>query len=914
MRCLYCGKQLALLRRLTGGGEFCSDAHKQSYQEEYNRLALSRLLQAQSKPGEIKTRANVTAPAEGLGQPLPPGASRHRALESSTPQPEPEPEVFQPSWSRRTEPGESVESKQEEPAPIVETPVEVPEPEEAYQSDAEPEPVVAGMETSAASDDTSFAGGDTGEVEESIPELAAFSMELPVVAWLPDISPATEPYIDPAPLPEIAAWSVPSQPVVLPLAAVTSLQVGEPTSQHEAKAQTAEISPQEFAAGKPDLAALSQQWAAHLRTDHVAKPVEIDHPLAALATADLMPLKISPPLNGVFPLSIGTSGGHVDFPQGTLERNVPLTLQAVASRIFPSASPIAFDFRIATSRANQIANSNGALNFAFQVAFENSPLLGLSPAAVDYAPEEADVVLAAPWADSMFASESEQAEAVETETSVAVMDEEVASPRQALEALARLHDELATAQEIQEAPADLVAAELEVVQALAALPEPAQPVTEVGAAPTIEVSPERVDEPVNLPPVQDLFEIPMKTFGPSKPLLAIETGALVNISPEIPPLRSLPLRPKVAKVPPGLSPHTGAPAPTSVTEQAAKIATIAQQRPRPEVKTKTIPAQISRAAPSPSKPSPGQPVKPPQTAKTEAAPKQVSEAKPEYTVKPPQPAAKAPATPSPKPAPGTKEEQTKPEPSKAEPVASKTAAAGEQTPAPLADDAMPSFATVKPKQQVPFLASMKLKLIIALVFVAGFGGAFMFWNKKGHPSPAGNTVAEDVLGPSIMMGEGGWQQDWSGDTNGAHNGRQITIYQPSLKLSDYRMEFQGEIDSKSIGWVFRALDPYNYYAAKLAVASGGSSPRYTLIKYSVEQGKETEVGRVPLNITAGTDSVFTIRTDVRGETFRISVNGQPVDTWTDARLKSGGAGFLNERAERARIKSVSIFYLTGGKN
>jgi hypothetical protein len=53
MRCLYCGKQLALLKRLTGGGEFCSVAHKHSYQEEYNRLALSRLLQAQSKPGEI---------------------------------------------------------------------------------------------------------------------------------------------------------------------------------------------------------------------------------------------------------------------------------------------------------------------------------------------------------------------------------------------------------------------------------------------------------------------------------------------------------------------------------------------------------------------------------------------------------------------------------------------------------------------------------------------------------------------------------------------------------------------------------------------------------------------------------------------------------------------------------------------
>jgi len=52
MRCLYCGKQLALFKKLTGGGEFCSDAHKQKYHEEYNRLALNRLMEAQSRQEE----------------------------------------------------------------------------------------------------------------------------------------------------------------------------------------------------------------------------------------------------------------------------------------------------------------------------------------------------------------------------------------------------------------------------------------------------------------------------------------------------------------------------------------------------------------------------------------------------------------------------------------------------------------------------------------------------------------------------------------------------------------------------------------------------------------------------------------------------------------------------------------------
>ncbi len=64
MRCLYCGKELALLKRWTSGGEFCSDAHRQQYQEEYNQLALNRLLQAkpiEPKPG---VRPAESKPAE----------------------------------------------------------------------------------------------------------------------------------------------------------------------------------------------------------------------------------------------------------------------------------------------------------------------------------------------------------------------------------------------------------------------------------------------------------------------------------------------------------------------------------------------------------------------------------------------------------------------------------------------------------------------------------------------------------------------------------------------------------------------------------------------------------------------------------------------------------------------------------
>src|SRR5579864_8379374 len=57
MHCLYCDRPLALLKRLTGDGEFCSKEHRKIYQQEHNQLALARLLESQPK-GKEKPRAD----------------------------------------------------------------------------------------------------------------------------------------------------------------------------------------------------------------------------------------------------------------------------------------------------------------------------------------------------------------------------------------------------------------------------------------------------------------------------------------------------------------------------------------------------------------------------------------------------------------------------------------------------------------------------------------------------------------------------------------------------------------------------------------------------------------------------------------------------------------------------------------
>src|SRR5579862_5010313 len=86
MHCLYCDKPLALLKRLTGDGEFCSKEHRRIYQQEHNQLALARLLESQPKPG-------------GKGRPSEPGARRassddNRRVVKETERPQPQAEAI----------------------------------------------------------------------------------------------------------------------------------------------------------------------------------------------------------------------------------------------------------------------------------------------------------------------------------------------------------------------------------------------------------------------------------------------------------------------------------------------------------------------------------------------------------------------------------------------------------------------------------------------------------------------------------------------------------------------------------------------------------------------------------------------------------------------------------------------------
>lgn len=91
MLCLYCDRPLALLKRLTGDGEFCSKEHRRIYQKEHNQLGLARLLESQpANKGKRPANPPSESPAPDHAGHLPdfmPGARAVSVANRSTASP-----------------------------------------------------------------------------------------------------------------------------------------------------------------------------------------------------------------------------------------------------------------------------------------------------------------------------------------------------------------------------------------------------------------------------------------------------------------------------------------------------------------------------------------------------------------------------------------------------------------------------------------------------------------------------------------------------------------------------------------------------------------------------------------------------------------------------------------------------------
>jgi hypothetical protein len=196
--------------------------------------------------------------------------------------------------------------------------------------------------------------------------------------------------------------------------------------------------------------------------------------------------------------------------------------------------------------------------------------------------------------------------------------------------------------------------------------------------------------------------------------------------------------------------------------------------------------------------------------------------------------------------------------------------------------------------------------VFALVVVAALvlGGVVFYFGGNAILGGAAPVKADAVqVSPLLPAGPAGWSvvADWP---------RRISLLRGYNDLTNFRMEFEGSIDDKALGWVIRAADAKNYYAMKLEIVTPGRDPVVVLKRFAVINGLDQEVVQIPLSSTSRLDTLYKVRVEALGDQFTVWVQDRKVDQWKDARIGSGAIGLYNDRLERGTIKGdVKVFHL-----
>ena len=134
----------------------------------------------------------------------------------------------------------------------------------------------------------------------------------------------------------------------------------------------------------------------------------------------------------------------------------------------------------------------------------------------------------------------------------------------------------------------------------------------------------------------------------------------------------------------------------------------------------------------------------------------------------------------------------------------------------------------------------------------------------------------------------------------------LRIWKRSTDLQNYQMEFNGQIERKSLSWAFRAADEKNYYATKLVITKPGPLPNAGLVRYVVMNGREWDRVQLPLPLTLERGGNYNVRLSVQADRFITYLNGQVISSWSDKRLHRGGIGFFEDVDDPQRVAWVSL--------
>jgi hypothetical protein len=187
---------------------------------------------------------------------------------------------------------------------------------------------------------------------------------------------------------------------------------------------------------------------------------------------------------------------------------------------------------------------------------------------------------------------------------------------------------------------------------------------------------------------------------------------------------------------------------------------------------------------------------------------------------------------------------------------------------------------------------------LALLVIVAVAVGSTVWIRPAKVAPSREQIADSFH-------RGGWAR-----RSLLPPGRLMSVYEPSRDESDYRMEFGWVPDERGVGWVIRTRDAGDYYAARVSLLQPRSSV-VVVEHFSVRGGAEGAHSRRVVQI-GNHPGLVRVRMDAIGPAFTLSLQGSPVDYWTDERLNSGALGFYDERGLRPVIQSLRFTFIKKG--
>ena len=134
----------------------------------------------------------------------------------------------------------------------------------------------------------------------------------------------------------------------------------------------------------------------------------------------------------------------------------------------------------------------------------------------------------------------------------------------------------------------------------------------------------------------------------------------------------------------------------------------------------------------------------------------------------------------------------------------------------------------------------------------------------------------------------------------------FALHNATMKLHDYRLDFDFRIDSGMLGWAVRATDAKNYYGFELRRDNARDNSGYHLSRYLLSNGERVASSLAEHPLGPAKNGLNHISVQVNGGTIQTLFNRYGVDLWQEDRYTQGGVGFFGGSQDAAFVRRVAV--------